>query len=181
MSRLTELPPSSIWSFFGRYKLVPSLLLQFPCLKHQLILLKRKAAAFPFLEPWTDPCIHNAILLKWAVMSAWVHVHWIKTTWKRTVPGWCVGVGSVLWVCWCWALPALCYCILWDGEDSCWSCIKKALLMLRRTIVKAGLSWLSLIFTRNIAQPLRYSRKGPKKLVDLGYKTWVQPTAYIWL
>lgn len=89
----------------------------------------------------------------------------------------CQGDVSV-WDLWCWALPALCYCILWDGEGSCWSCVKKALLMLRRTIVKAGLSWLSLIFlTWNIAQSLRYSRKDPQKLVDLKYKTCVQPTA----
>lgn len=118
--RLTELPPP-IWSFFDRYKLFPSLLLQFPCLKHQLILLKGRPQHFLFffLEPSTHPCTHNVSSLKWAVMSAWVHAHWIKTSWKRTVPGWCVSVGSVVWVCWCWALAALWYCILWDGEESC--------------------------------------------------------------
>lgn len=36
-------------------------------------------------------------------------------------------------------------------------------------------------FTWNTAQPRRGSRKSPKKLVDLRYKTGVQPTACVWL
>lgn len=182
ISRLTELPPP-IWSFFDRYKLFPSLLLQFPCLKHQLILLKGRPQHFLFFFSWTintslHPQCHLVEVSSYECLSTRaLNQNLLEKNSARVMCqcGIC-GVGMLV-------LGPNSTLILhpvgWRGELL--ELHQRSTTDAEKNHFQSRFVLVVIDFTWNTAQPRRGSRKSPQKLVDLRYKTGVQPTACVWL